>query len=139
MAIVARIDATAELDDPTEAVELARRQAREADQDEFSQLVRDWESGRVVVVAVHVRVELRSEDGKPTRASRRSSGVWLECDIPPRVESQVQEVVPNELESLASELNADGVTVTADELAHMFVHVELGPELRRKLEAGDGS
>lgn len=136
MTKVTRIEAVAELEDPTAAVELATRQARDGRDSEFEQLVEEWRTGRVLVVRIDVRVELEGDDGAGRRLERATSGVWLERDDRPHVETQVQEVVPTALEALADDLRAEGIVSGGDQLLGMFVHVELGPALRARLDEG---
>lgn len=134
MATVARIDATAELEDPSVALELAQRQAREGDGEEFARLVEDWHAGRLLVVGIDVAVAFEA-NGAARRRTRRAAGIWIERDALPSVETQVAEVVPTTLHAIAGELHSEGLDVGADELSRMFVHVELGPRLRAELRS----
>lgn len=131
---VARIEAAVDLEDPSDAVALARRHADDEQDEGFAQLVHDWETGRALVVTVDVAVVVSGDGDAPPRVERRANGIWIERDIPPQVETQIRDFVPGELASLAADLAGEGVEVRERELAHMFVHVELGEALRAELE-----
>ena len=75
------------------------------------------------------------DDGQDVTVRRAIGGVWLEPDAPPRVEEQVADIAPSELEALARELRDQGLTVDEDDLQSSYLHVELGERLRGALAA----
>lgn len=130
---IERIDVTARLQDPSQALDRAASAARDGDQS-WQQWISDHSEGRALVVGLEVRLTCCDGYGERRVLERRNDGVWLErCDHVPELEAQLQEVAIKDFGSLARELHALGIEVMAERLAEMAMHVEVGEELQSRL------
>src|SRR3954447_4574725 len=127
--MVCRITALAELDDGPSAAGATRERADAGDSDN-AWLLDEWRAGRLLLARVVVTVAAEDDAGEAVTVERAIGGVWLERDAPPHVEEQVAGVAPTELDALAAELRARGMTVAGDDLQASYLHVELGERLR---------
>lgn len=132
--MVCRISAIAELDERPTAADATRVRAQAGDRDN-AWLLDEWRAGRLLLAEVVVTVSAEDDEGHDVTVRRAIADVWLEPDEPPRVEEQVADIAPAELEALAGELRAFGLTVDDDDLQSSYLHVELGERLRGALSA----
>jgi hypothetical protein len=132
--MVSRISAVAELDDRPTAGHATRERAAAGDRDN-AWLLDEWRAGRLLLTEVVVTVAAEDEAGQDVTVRRAIAEVWLERDELPRVEEQVADIAPAELDALAGELRTFGLAVDEDELRRSYLHVELGARLRGALSA----
>jgi hypothetical protein len=132
MLTIERVRVQAALDDPVDALERASSEAAAGDRS-WQRWIEEYDSGAAVIVRLDVVVETDGDQQRTLRLSNR--GVFLEAHAdPPRVESQIAEVVAKDYGPLAAELSRLGRGITPDELADMFVHIELADDLRAALQ-----
>jgi hypothetical protein len=123
VAAVKRLCAHARLDDSPAALAYATSEASHGDES-WEQWISEYRRGDALIIRVELTLELA--DGKVVRAATASCGVFVENDVhAPIVERQVAELARGGFEPLADELAARGQIIDADELAGMYVHVEL--------------
>lgn len=130
-----RIAAYARLDsDPEE--ELARaREASEAGDESWDRWIEEVESGDALLVELFITADVR-DHADVHRLRGHNRAVWLENDAhPPKVEEQIREIASKDFGSLSRALEGRGVELSPEELTQMFVHVELGDDLRERLAA----
>lgn len=131
MAIVQRLQARVVLDDPAPTLARAMEHADRGDES-WARWVSEYWEGKAIIVRLEVSLEL--SDGEADLIEQANDGVFLETDPqPPKVEQQVAEVVSKDYSALARELDARGHPLARDELHTMYVHVELGDDVRRSL------
>ncbi len=136
MTTVLRLAVAAELENPAPAVAEANEHAR--DDAQFSHLVHGADRGDLLVVAMTTFVEARpARRQRSVRVQRVRHGVWIERAAPPDVERQLSSIAPEDFGALIEQLEAAGAPLERGSLADLFVHVELGPDLRRELAAAD--
>ena len=132
--MVCRISAIAELDDRPSAAEATRARARAGDNDN-AWLLEEWKAGRLLLAEVVVKVSAEDDDGHDVTVERSMGEIWLERDELPRVEEQIADIAPAELDALAAELRIHGLSVEDELLQSSYLHVELGERLRLALSA----
>lgn len=105
---------------------------RAINDESWQQWVEEYDAGEALILRLDVTARIDDGD-ESVRVSNR--GVWVEKDVhPPAVAGQVQQAVTKDFNTLAEKLRADaGVAVTADDLADMYVDVELADDLLRAL------
>ena len=132
MVSVQRLSVRALLDE-SPAV-LARAEAEAAAGDEsWEQWVAEYRRGDALIVRLELTVEVAGDPGETLTASR--GGFFVENHVhAPRLEQQIAELASDDLEALAGELSQRGHDLDLRGLGTMYVHVELAPELRRRVE-----
>jgi hypothetical protein len=113
---------------------LARAEAEAAAGDEsWEQWVAEYRRGDALVVRLELTVEVSGGPGDALTASR--GGFFVENHVhAPKLEQQIAELASSDLDALASELSERGHGLDLRGLGTMYVHVELDPELRRRVE-----
>jgi len=135
MATVQRLSAIARLDDPTDTLARARADA-DAGDESWEQWVAEYRRGEAIIVRLEVVVEVGGDDPQVVTISNR--GVFVEKAHPPKVEQQIAELAGKDFTTLARKLTDGGHEIGRQDLAQMYVHVELGEDVRRAL-ADDGA
>jgi hypothetical protein len=130
---VQRLSARAVLDDSPSA--LARAEARAAQGDEsWEQWVAEYQRGEALILRLELALELGDGTGDVITASK--DGFFVENDAhAPKVEQQIAELAVGDLTSRAAELRQRGHHLDLHDLGRMYVHVELDPEVRRRVRA----
>ncbi len=135
MVTVQRLWARARLDESPDALAYATAEASRGDES-WEQWVSEYQRGDALIVCVDLTLELG--DGQLVKAKTPPRGVFVENDVhAPIVERQVAELARGEFDSLAAELAARGHPIDPDELAEMYVHVELDPGMLSHLASND--
>jgi hypothetical protein len=113
---------------------LAHAEARAAAGDEsWEQWVAEYQRGDALIVRLELTLEVSDGTGEVLTASR--DGFFVENHVhAPKVEQQIAELGSGDLTTLAAEFAERGHDLDLHELATMYVHVELAPELRRRVE-----
>ena len=92
----------------------------------------EHERGEALILRLELRLELSNGDGELITASR--DGFFVENHAhAPKVEQQIAELAFGDLTALAAELAQDRQDLDPRELSGMYVHVELDPEVRSRV------
>jgi hypothetical protein len=119
------------LDESPRALTHARALA-EAGDESWEQWVAEYQRGDALIVRLELRLELG--DGSDEVLTTSKDGFFVENHTHiPKLEQQIAELASGDLAELAEELAQRGDAVDVRELGTMYVHVELDPELRRRL------
>jgi hypothetical protein len=129
---VQRLSVRALLDESPAA--LAHAEAQAADGDEsWEQWVAEYQRGDALIVRLELTLEVSDGTGEVLTASR--DGFFVENHVhAPKVEQQIAELASGDLTALAAEFAARGHDIDLHELGMMYVHVDLAPELRRRVQ-----
>ena len=131
MYAVHRLDVRASLDDPAPAIAQARVEAASGDES-WEQWAAEAERGEALVIRLDVTVAAEDRSSEPIRTA--NWGVFVERELhPPQLEQQVAEMASKDYTRIAAQLQERGHDVDAADLAEMYVHVELDPELKKLL------
>lgn len=94
----------------------------------------EYQRGEALVLRLELTLELGEGDDEIITASR--DGFFVENHAhAPKVEQQIAELASGDLTALADELRQRGHELDVRELGAMYVHVELDPEVRRRVQA----
>lgn len=133
MVWVRRLSARASLDDSPTALAHATAQADSGDES-WEQWVAEYQRGEALVLRLELTLELGDATGEVITASR--DGFFVENNAhAPKVEQQIAELASGDLTALAAELTQRGHDLDARELGAMYVHVELDPDVRLRVQA----
>ena len=133
MVWVRRLSARASLDDSPVALAHATAQADSGDES-WEQWVAEYQRGDALVLRLELTLELGDAAGEIITVSR--DGFFVENNAhAPKVEQQVAELASGDLTALAAELTERGHDLDVRELGSMYVHVELDPGVRRRVQA----
>jgi hypothetical protein len=128
---VQRLSARAVLDDSPAALAHAKAWADEGDES-WEQWVAEYHRGDALILRIELTLEVADDGGEVITAS--TDGFFVENHVhTPKVEQQVAELVAGDLAGLADELAQRGHQLDVNELGMMYVHVELDPEVRRRV------
>jgi hypothetical protein len=131
-----RLEARVKLDDPGRALAEAERAAGAGDES-WERWIAEFRGGQALIVALEVTVTF---DGVPGTLRVANRGVFVEKHPePPKVEQQIAEVVSKDFPLLARDLSHRGHHIDEAELGEMYVHVELGEDVRAALTTGGRS
>jgi hypothetical protein len=113
---------------------LSHAEALAADGDEsWEQWVAEYQRGDALIVRLELTLEVSGGTGEVLTASR--DGFFVENHAhAPKVEQQIAELASGDLAALAAEFAERGHDLDLHELGSMYVHVELAPELRRRVQ-----
>jgi hypothetical protein len=113
---------------------LAHAEALAAAGDEsWEQWVAEYQRGDALIVRMELTLEVTDGTGEVLTASR--DGFFVENHVhAPKVEQQIAELASDDLAALAAEFAERGHDLDLHELGAMYVHVELAPELRRRVQ-----
>lgn len=131
MVCVQRLGAHVTLDDPQPILEAAKDRAVAGDES-WKRWVAEYHRGEAIIVRLTVTLQIGG--GAQDIIETANRGVFLETNPhPPRIEQQVAELVGKDFPVLARELTIRGHPTDASDLRDMYVHVELGEDVRRSL------
>ena len=131
MVCVQRLSARAVLDDSAGLLAHAKALA-EAGDESWAQWVAEYQRGDALIVRLELSLEFADSTNEVLRTA--SDGFFVENHTHvPKLEQQIAELASNDLAAMAGELADRGHAVDVGELGMMYVHVELDPELRRRL------
>jgi hypothetical protein len=104
-----------------------------AGDESWEQWVAEYRRGDALIVRMELTLEISDGGGEVLTASQ--DGFFVENHVhAPKVEQQIAELASGDLAALAAEFAERGHDVDLHELATMYVHVELAPELRRRVQ-----
>jgi hypothetical protein len=119
------------VDDSAAALAHAKAQAAAGDES-WEQWVAEYKRGDALILRLELALEVSGGAGETVTASR--DGFFVENHVhAPKVEQQIAELASGDLTTLAAELAQRGHELDAHELGTMYVHVELDPEVRRRI------
>jgi hypothetical protein len=134
MVSVQRLSARAVLDDSPAALAHAKAQANSGDES-WQQWVAEYQRGEALIVRLELTLML--EDGA-AEVTASSDGFFVENHPHvPRVEHQIAELASGDLTALAAELAQRGHDLDPRDLGAMYIHVELDPDVRRRVHDRD--
>ena len=132
MVSVQRLSVRALLDESPAVLARAEAQAAAGDES-WEQWVAEYRRGDALIVRLELTVEVSGASGETLTASR--DGFFVENHVhAPKLEQQIAELASSDLDALAAELSHRGQDLDLRELGTMYVHVELDPGLRRRVE-----
>ncbi len=130
---VQRLSVRALLDDSPNALAHAEAQAAAGDES-WEQWVAEYKRGEALIVRLELTLEVIDGTGEVLTATR--DGFFVENHVhAPKLEQQIAELAADDLTELAEEFAQRGHDLDLRELGAMYVHVELDPELRQRIEA----
>jgi hypothetical protein len=128
---VQRLSVRASLDDSAAALAHAEAQAAAGDES-WEQWVAEYKRGEALLVRLELTLEVSDGTGEVLTASR--DGFFVENHVhAPKLEQQIAELALDDLAALAAGFAERGHDLDVLELGTMYVHVELDPELRRRV------
>lgn len=128
---VQRLSAHARLDESPAALSQARAQAESGDES-WEQWLDEHRRGDALILRLELTLELGGDGQAVLRTSRE--GFFVENHVhAPQVEQQIAELASGDFALLAGELANQGHALDLPEIGAMYVHVELDPEVRRRL------
>jgi hypothetical protein len=131
MTAVQRLSARACLDESASALTHARALAESGDES-WEQWLAEYRRGDALILRLELTLELADDRGESVRASR--DGFFVERHVhAPKVEQQIAELASGDFATLAGELAGRGRDLDPHEIGAMYVHVELAPDVHRRL------
>ena len=129
---VQRLSVRALLDESSAILSQAEALAAAGDES-WEQWVTEYQRGDALIVRMELTLEISDGPGEVLTASR--DGFFVENHIhAPKVEQHIAELASGDLAALAAEFAERGHALDLHELGRMYVHVELAPELRRRVQ-----
>jgi hypothetical protein len=133
MVWVRRLSARAVLDEAPSALAHAEAQAAAGDES-WQQWVAEYRRGDALILRLELTLELGDDAGEVVTAA--TDGLFVENNgHMPRVEQQIAELASDDLTALAAELAQRGHELDLQALGAMYVHVELGQDVRGRVDA----
>jgi hypothetical protein len=134
---IQRLSVRAALDDSPAALAHAEAQAAAGDES-WEQWVAEYNRGEALLVRLDLTLEVSDGTGEVLTASR--DGFFVENHVhAPKLEQQIAELASDDLAALAAEFVQRGHDLAVVELGTMYVHVELDPEVRRRIADRGGA
>jgi hypothetical protein len=130
---VQRLSARASLDESPGVLAHARAHA-DAGDESWEQWLAEYRRGEALIVRLELTLELGDGAGDVITASRDGFFVENHADAP-KVEQQIAELASGEVTMLAAELTHRGHRFDPHELGAMYVHVELDPGVRGRVQS----
>jgi hypothetical protein len=128
---VQRLSVRALLDESPAILAQAKTLAAAGDES-WEQWVAEYQRGDALIVRLELTLEVCDGAGEVLTASR--DGFFVENHVhAPKVEQQIAELASGDLAALAAEFAERAHDIDLHELGAMYVHVELAPELRRRV------
>jgi hypothetical protein len=130
---VHRLSARATLDESPSVLEHAEAEAAAGDES-WEQWVVEYQRGEALILRLELALEVGDGAGDVITTSK--DGFFVENHAhAPKVEQQIAELAFGDLTLLADEMRRRGHDLDLLDLAGMYVHVELDPEVRRRVRA----
>lgn len=131
MVAVNRLSARARLDESPAALSHAKARAESGDES-WEQWLAEYRAGDALILRLELTLEITGERNDVVTIAR--NGFFVENHAhTPKVEQQIAELASGDFAAMAGELAGRGHGVDLQELAAMYVHVELDPGVRRRL------
>lgn len=129
---VQRLSVRALLDESPAILSHAEALAAAGDES-WEQWVAEYQRGDALIVRMELTLEVSDRGGEVLTASR--DGFFVENHVhAPKLEQQIAELASDDLAELAAEFAKRGHELDLQELGAMYVHVELAPELRQRVQ-----
>jgi hypothetical protein len=95
----------------------------------------EYRRGDALILRLELTLELAGDGAEVFRSS--SDGLFVENHVhAPQVEQQIAELASEDLASLAGQLARSGRDLDLHRIGAMYVHVELDPDVHRRLRGG---
>jgi hypothetical protein len=135
---VQRLSVLALLDESPAALAHAEAQAAAGDES-WEQWVAEYNRGEALIVRLELTLEVSGGSDEVLTTTRE--GFFVENNLhAPKLEQQIAELASDDLATLAAEFVQRGHELNLQELATMYVHVELDPALcQRVAQASDAA
>jgi hypothetical protein len=131
MIAVQRLSARAALDESTAALSRAKARA-ESGEESWEEWLVEYQRGDALILRLELTLELAGERDEVVRSSR--DGFFVENHVhAPKVEQQVAELASGDFAAMARQLVQRGRDVELHGISAMYVHVELEPDVQRRL------
>jgi hypothetical protein len=129
---VQRLSVRALLDESPAILSHAEALAAAGDES-WEQWVAEYQRGDALIVRMELTLEVCDGTGEVLTASR--DGFFVENHVhAPMVEQQIAELASGDLAALAAEFAERDHELDLGDLATMYVHVDLAPELQRRFQ-----
>ena len=130
MVAVNRLSARARLDESPAALSHAKARAESGDES-WEQWLAEYRAGDALILRLELTLEITGERNDVVTIAR--NGFFVENHThTPKVEQQIAELASGDFAAMAGELAGRGHGVDLQELAAMYVHVELDPGVVEK-------
>ncbi len=137
MVSVQRLSVRALLDESPAILAHAKALAAGGDES-WEQWVAEYQRGDALIVRLELTLEISNGPSEVLTASR--DGFFVENHVhAPKVEQQIAELASGDLTTLAAEFAQRGHELDLHDLGTMYVHVELAPELRQRVQDRAGA
>jgi hypothetical protein len=134
MIAVQRLSARARLDESPVALSHAKARAESGDES-WEQWLAEYRRGDALILHLDLTLELAGDGYEVVQTSR--DGFFVENHVhAPKVEQQIAEVASGDFAALAGRLAHVGRDLDAHGIGAMYVHVELDPDIHRRLRGG---
>lgn len=128
---VQRLSARARLDESPVALSHAKARAESGDES-WEQWLADYRRGDALILRLDLTLELTGDEDEVLEMSR--DGFFVESDVhAPTVERQIAEVASGDFAAMAGQLAQRGCDLDVHGIGTMYVHVELDPDVQRRL------
>lgn len=126
-----RLDARVILDNPAPSLARAQQAADEGDES-WERWMAEYRAGEALIVRLELSLEFSADTRDIVRIA--NSGVFVERHPdPPKVEQQIADVAGKDFSYLARHLIAMGHDIDERDFSDVYVHVELGDDVRQAL------
>jgi hypothetical protein len=134
MIAVQRLSARARLDKSPGALSYATALAESGDES-WERWLTEYRRGDALILRLELTLELAGDGNEMLRTS--TDGLFVENHVhAPQVEQQIAELASGDFAVLAGELERRGRDVDVRGISAMYVHVELDPEVQRRVGGG---
>jgi len=128
---VQRLSARARLDESPAALSHATAQAESGDES-WEQWLAEYRRGDALILRLELTLELAGDGNEVLQTS--TDGLFVENHVhAPKVEQQIAELASGDFAALAGELVQRGRDVDVRGISAMYVHVELDPDVQRRV------
>lgn len=134
MIAVQRLSARARLDKSPVALSHAEARAESGDES-WEQWLAEYRRGDALILCLELTLELAGDGEEVVQISR--DGFFVENYVhAPQVEQQIAELASGDFAAMAGQLAQGGRDLDVDGIGAMYVHVELDPDVHRRLRGG---
>lgn len=131
MIAVQRLSARARLDESAAALSQATALAASGDES-WEQWLAEYRRGDALILSLDLTLELAGDGNEVLRTS--TDGLFVENHVhAPNVEQQIAELASGDFAALAGQLEQRGRDLDLRGISAMYVHVELDPDVRRRV------
>jgi hypothetical protein len=134
MIAVQRLSARARLDESPVALWHAEARAESGDES-WEQWLAEYRRGDALILCLELTLELAGDGEEVVQILR--DGFFVENHVhAPQVEQQIAELASGDFAAVAGQLAQSGRDLDVNGVGAMYVHVELDPDVHRRLRGG---